>query len=92
MKNKLLRIGVWVLVWIVFSVGFVDYLPQHAHMPFSVLISPVALPFIWLTALFNPSALATDPFSLDLVFGALFWIVVFLLFYFPRNRNSIKSK
>lgn len=92
MKNKLLRIGVWILIWVVFSVGFVDYLPQHAHMPFSVLISPLLLPFIWFSALFYPSELAVDPFSLDLVFGALFWVVVFVLLYFPRNRNHIKSK
>jgi len=88
MKKKLLRVGIWTLVWIVFSIGFVGYLPQHAHMPLSVLVSPVALPLTWLTALFNPSALAIDPFSLDIVIGALFWIVVFALFYFPRNRNN----
>jgi len=90
MKNKLLRIGVWILIWIVFSVGFVEYLPQHAHMPLSVLISPILLPLIWLTALFNPSALAVDPFSLDIIIGVLFWVVVFLLLYFPRNRNRTK--
>ncbi len=88
MKNKLLRIGVWVLVWVVFSVVFMDYLPQHAHMPLSVLISPIVLPMVLFGALFDFSSLAVDPFSSDILFGALFWIVVIVLLYFPRNRKS----
>ncbi len=89
-NQELLRIGVWVLVWIVFSIGFVEYLPQHVHMPLSVLLSPILLPIVRFTTLFYPSALAVDPFSLELVFGIIFWIVVGVLLYFPRNR--IKSE
>ena len=92
MKNKLLRIGIWVLIWIVFSVVFMDYLPQHVHMPLSVLISPIVSPMVLFSALFYPSSLAVDPFSSDILFGALFWAVVIVLLYFPRNRKRNISK
>lgn len=92
MKRKLVKIGIWILIWVVFSIGFMEYLPQHVHMPLSVLISPLLLPFIWFTALFYPSELAVDPFSLDIIFGAVFWIVFFVLLYFPRNQNRTKPK
>jgi hypothetical protein len=92
MKRKLVKIGIWILIWVVFSIGFMEYLPQHVHMPFSVLISPLLLPFIWFTALFYPSELAVDPFSLDIIFGAVFWIVFFVLLYFPRNQNRTKPE
>ncbi len=88
MKNKLLRIGVWILIWVVFSVGFVEYLPQHPHMKYEVLLSP----FIIFTALFYLPELAKSPFPLGLVPGIFFWVVVFVLLYFPRSRNLIKSK
>jgi len=92
MKNKLLRIGVWILIWVVFSVAFMDYLPQHVHMPLSVLISPIVFPMVLFSTLFYPSSLAVDPFSSDILFGALFWVVVIVLLYFPRNRNRVKPK
>ncbi len=88
MKNKVLRIGVWVLIWIVFSIGFAEYLPQHPHMKYEVLLSP----FIVFTALFYLPELVKNPFPLGLVPGVFFWIVIFVLLYFPRNRNRIKPK
>ncbi len=85
MKKKLLKIGIWIWIWIVFSIGFLDYLPQDPHVPVSVLISPLLFPFDLFDAFFYPP-------ELELVFGALFWIVVGILLCFPRNQNHIKSK
>ncbi len=84
MKNKLLRLGVWILIWVVLSVGFVEYLPQDPHMPGSVLISPVLFPFDLFNAFFYPP-------ELELAFGALFWVIVFVLLYYPRNRKRNRS-
>jgi len=85
MINKLLKIGVWILIWIIFSVGFVEYLPQDPHVPISVLISPILFPFDLFNAFFYPP-------ELELSLGTLFWIVVFVLLYYPRNRNRPKSE
>ncbi len=87
MKNKLLRIGVWVLIWVVFSVVLVNYLPQHPHVKYEILLSPLILLF----ALFYPLELITGPFPSELAPGILFWIVVFVLLYFPRTKNKNKS-
>ncbi len=92
MKNKLLKIGVWILIWVAFSIGFVDYLPQHVHMPFSVLISPITSLFELFDELSYPSELATGIFSEEFIFGVVFWVVFFVLLYLPHNRNRDKPK
>lgn len=92
MKNKLLRVGLWILIWIIFSVGFVEYLPQDPHMLLSVLISPITSLVELVDKLSSPSALATRIFSEEFKFGIFFWIVVGVLLYFPRNRDHIKPK
>jgi hypothetical protein len=88
MKNKLLRIGVWVLVWIVCSIAFLEYLPQDPHMLLSVLISPITSLVELVDKLSSPFALATRVFSEEFKFGIFFWIVVGVLLYFPRQSKG----
>ncbi len=86
--NKLLKIVIWVVAWVGFSFFFVNYLPQHADNPMSVLISPLVLPMMLSYLVFDPSELAVSPFSLDILFGGVFWIVFFVLLYFPRAQKK----
>ena len=104
MKNKLLRIGLWILVWIVFNIAFilfiedipynfniiVGYIPYNPHAMLSILMSPITSLIELADKLSSPFELATRIFSEEFKFGIFFWIVVGILLYFPRNR--IKSK
>jgi len=85
--NKALRILAWATIWVIFSFFFVDYLPQDAHMPYSVLISPITFIFEIFDEISYPSKMATGIFSSEFTFGIFFWVIVILLFYFPRKNN-----
>ncbi|VAW56479.1 hypothetical protein MNBD_GAMMA07-599 [hydrothermal vent metagenome] len=86
--EKSLKIVAWIIVWVVFTIGFVEYLPQDGHNILSVLMSPILLPFDLFSAVFYRPKLSIDSFHVEMLFGFIFWVVVFLLFYFPRNRNN----
>ena len=83
--NRLLKVTIWIVVWIILSVIFVDYLPQHPHVKYTILISP----FILFVALFNFSEVITGSFPMGLGYSIFFWVVVFILFYFPRTKKRM---
>lgn len=86
-NTKLFRVGMWTLLWVAVWAGLVDYLPQHPHIKYVGLLSP----FILLTALINPSDLMTGSFPSEVVPGILYWLVFFVLLYFPRRKNRTKA-
>ena len=83
---KAIRIFIWVIAWVLFSFIFVDYLPQNAHMPYSVLLSPITFIFEIVDELSYPSKVATGIFSSEFLFGVFFWVIVIFLFFFPRKN------
>lgn len=83
--NKLLKVIIWIVVWVVLSVVFVDYLPQHPHVKYTILISP----FILFVALFNFSEVITGSFPIGLEYSIFFWVIFFILLYFPRAQKKL---
>ncbi len=86
MNKTLRRIGVWWIIWILFSIVFVDYLPQHPHITYQVLISP----FLLLLAIFAYPLefLENSSFPTELIPGIGFWIITILLYFFPHKPKT----
>ncbi len=89
MNNRFTRIGLWWVIWIVSTIVFIDFLPQHPHLKYETLLSPFILimgliiePFETTKEIIN----RFDP-SFDLP-GIFFWVVTLLLFIFPRKQKN----
>ncbi len=85
MTKSLRRIGLWWLIWIIFSIVFVDYLPQHPHITYEVLIAPLVL---LITLVAYPSELFGQVIPTGLLPGVGFWVVTVLLYFYPKKKNE----
>lgn len=74
-------IGVWVLIWLVFG----GVLPQHAHVPFTGILSPVIAPITLATG----DAMFTEPLFYELYLpGAIFWCVIVGIVVYSKLRRQ----
>lgn len=80
-RTRLLAAAGWLLVWAVAWVGFVDYLPTHAHFEYMGLVSPVLLFLLP----FYGSELTSDAYPLAIVPGLIFWLVIGLIAFLPKR-------
>ncbi len=87
MDNKFVRIAVWWGIWVVLTVVFIDFLPQHPHIKYIVLLSP----FILLTSLLEPVGLLSD-FPSEFIPGVIFFAITLLLYFFPRKKGNESKK
>lgn len=87
MKKKLIRAGIFILVWIVVTVVFEDYFPTNPHIGYITLMSP----FIILAMLVLDFTEVITNFPIDFLPGVLFWVVLFVLLYFPRKTNQSQN-
>ncbi len=93
MDNKFKRIGAWWALWIISTIVFVDFLPQHPHLKYEVLLSPFILVMGLIVEPYEVSSQLLNRFdpSSDLP-GICFWIITILLFFFPHTRKKEQSK
>ena len=81
MKYKLSLVLIWSIIWTVFCILFVDLLPTHPHLKYSVLLSP----FILITTLLNPVELFDGQFPKDLYVGLLYWLIILFIMVLPKE-------
>lgn len=79
MKYKLALI--WTIIWIIFCILFIDFLPTHQHLKYSVLLSP----FILITTLLNPMELLDGHLPRDLYVGLLYWLIIIFIVVLPKE-------
>ena len=81
MKYKLSLVLIWSIIWTVFCILFVDFLPAHPHLKYSVLLSP----FILITTLLNPMELFDGYLPKDLYTGFFYWLIFILIMVLPKE-------
>jgi len=79
MKYKLALI--WTIIWVIFCILFIDFLPTHPHLKYSVLLSP----FILITTLLNPMELLDGHLPRDLYIGLLYWLIIIFIVVLPKE-------
>ena len=81
-KSLTLKILAWLVLWIAIWLVFIDYLPKHAHFEYMGLVSPFMLPILP----FYSSGLTGDAYSLVIIPGLIFWLVIILLIVHHRKQ------
>lgn len=81
MKYKLSLVLIWSIIWTVFCILFVDFLPTHPHLKYSVLLSP----FILITTLLNPMELFDGYLPKELYVGLLYWLIFIFIMVLPKE-------
>ena len=81
MKYKLALVLIWSIIWTIFCILFIDFLPTHPHLKYSVLLSP----FILITTLLNPMELLDDHFPKELYIGLLYWLITLFIMVLPKE-------
>ncbi len=84
MKNNKLKWSIsWVVVWIIFWLTIGSYLPQHPHVPFSGLISPIVAPL----AIASGDPMFTLPLFYQLYLPSIvFWITFVCILVLKKNK------
>jgi len=80
-RKRLLAAAIWLLAWAVVWIGFVDYLPTHAHFEYMGLVSPVLLFMLP----FYGEVPTADAYPLVIVPGLIFWLVIGLIAFLPKR-------
>ncbi len=79
--NKFILAAAWSILWMVICILFVDYLPSHPHLKYSILLSP----FILITILVDPLLLIKEGLPEGLRIGLVYWIGIILILIIPSK-------
>ena len=86
-KSLVFRIISWIIIWAAIWIICIDYLPSHAHFEYMGIVSPLIL----IILPFYDSAVTDNAYSLVIIPGIFFWIVIGILIYINMKKNATKS-
>ncbi|HED33360.1 MAG TPA: hypothetical protein ENJ08_03960 [Gammaproteobacteria bacterium] len=93
MLALLLKIGVWVVLWVSAWIIFIDYLPTNAHFEYMGAASPFVIITLLLSALLYGSGISTGAYTVIIIPGILFWsVVAFFIYSYRRKKTKSTSK